>query len=320
VIERQQVNLRLERDLVDSLDDLAKSEHVDRTEVARRILVEGVAKARIDRALRDYAAGHVTAWKAASDAGVSLYEMLDRIHEARIPYELDPDDLARIVGGGSAAPARDAVARTPRIADEPAAYGPDARTGHEETEIAELRELYRPSDVKVLFVGESSPARGTHFYRANSGLYRATQAAFAGALGNDAVPSGEAFLRFFRDQGCWLVDIADGPVDRLPAAERRRAVDRGVHQLARRIRETAPERMVAVKRDIEGAVRRAMAQAGADRVSLVVLPYPVRQWRPIYVEGLSRLLQGMYSGDHAIQRGCERSTAAARSGTSSRKP
>ncbi|MGZ8815209.1 MAG: ribbon-helix-helix protein, CopG family, partial [Mycobacterium sp.] len=89
MIDRQQVNLRLERELVDQLDDLARTEHVDRTEIARRILVTGVSEARVDRALRDYTAGRVTAWKAARDAGVTLYEMLDRIHERGIPYELD---------------------------------------------------------------------------------------------------------------------------------------------------------------------------------------------------------------------------------------
>lgn len=292
MIERQQVNLRLERDLVDLLDDLARSEHVDRTEVARRILVEGVAKARMDRALREYAAGHVTSWKAASDAGVSLYEMQDRIHEARIPYELDPDDLARITGHASKAPAGDPVARASRVAEQPAGYAPDLAKGDAQSGIAELRDHYRPSDVRILFVGESSPAQGTHFYRANSNLHQATRAAFADALGEDVVPAGEAFLRFFRDRGCWLVDIADGPVNRLPDAERRRAVDQGSDQLAHTIRETAPERIVAVKRDIEGPVRRAMAQAGAGDVSLLVLPFPVRQWRPTYVEGLARLLHG----------------------------
>jgi predicted transcriptional regulator len=89
MIERQQVNLRLERELVEALDDLASTENVDRTEVARRILVDGVRRSRVDRALRAYADGRVTAWRAAGDAGVSLYEMLDRIHEAGIPYEVD---------------------------------------------------------------------------------------------------------------------------------------------------------------------------------------------------------------------------------------
>jgi len=64
-----------------------------------------------------------------------------------------------------------------------------------ETDTNELRDAYRPRRVKSLFVGESSPAQGTHFYRADSNLFRATQAAFAEALGKEAVPSGEAFHR-----------------------------------------------------------------------------------------------------------------------------
>lgn len=294
MIERQQVNLRLERDLVDSLDDLARSEHVDRTEVARRILIEGVAKARLDRALRDYAAGNVTAWQASSDAGVSLYEMLDEIHEARIPYELDPDDLAGFAG---ARPGATAAAQE-RVAETNVDYGAgrsqrDGRgVAESQTEIADLRERYRPAKVRILFVGESSPAQGTHFYRANSNLYQATRAAFADALGDDIVPTGEAFLRFFRDQGCWLVDIADAPVNRMPDAERRRAVEQGVDGLAHTIRDTSPDRVVAVKRDIEEPVRRAIEQAGASDTPLLVLPFPVRQWRPRYVEGLASLLGG----------------------------
>lgn len=139
---------------------------------------------------------------------------------------------------------------------------------------------------------EQQAHQGGSAVEANSNLYQATRAAFADALGEDVVPVGEAFLRFFRDQGCWLVDLPDGPVNRLSDTERRRAVDRGVDQLARTIRETAPERIVAVKRDIEDPVRRATAQAGADEVSLLVLPFPVRQWRRIYVEGLAGLLEG----------------------------
>jgi len=42
----------------------------------------------------------------------------------------------------------------------------------------ELRARYCPDVVRVLFVGESSPAGGTFFYAANSKLYFATKHAF----------------------------------------------------------------------------------------------------------------------------------------------
>jgi Uncharacterised protein family (UPF0175) len=287
MIERQQVNLRLERELVDALDDLARSEHVDRTELARRMLVEGVQRSRVERALKDYAHGRVTAWKAATDADISLYEMLDRIHEAGIPYELDSDDFARVdelrgTGSGSA---------RSRVAERREGYGASPSTSDDETGIGALRERYRPEAVKTLFVGESSPAQGTHFYRANSNLFRATRAAFADALGDDAVPTGEAFLRYFRDQGCWLIDLADAPVNRLSDGERRETVEKGIGRLADLIRHTRPNRIVAVKRDIADPIRRAMDQAAADATPLLVLPFPVRQWTREYHDGLKTLLE-----------------------------
>jgi hypothetical protein len=283
MIERQQVNLRLERELVDALDDLARTEHVDRTEIARRILVDGVRSARVGRAVNDYAAGRATAWKAADDAGVSLYEMLDRIHEAGIPYEVDPDTFAWMeerLGRRSAN----------RVAEQSGTYGPRASTD-DESGMAELRQRYRPSKIEFLFVGESSPAQGTHFYRANSNLYRATRAAFAKAVGEDAVPEGEAFLRYFRDRGCWLVDIADTPVNRLPDTKRRAAVEQGVERLAELIRRERPKQLVVVKRDIADAVGRAATVAGAGDTPQLALPFPVRQWTGPYIEGLTSLLR-----------------------------
>lgn len=284
MIERQQVNLRLERDLVDSLDDLARGEHVDRTEIARRILVDGIARARVDRALNDYRSGRATAWKAAREADISLYEMLDRIHEAGIPYEIDSDELSELASRRNG--------RTPRVAESAAEYGGQA-SAYADSGVDVLRSGYKPDDVKVLFVGESSPAQGTHFYRANSNLFRATRAAFARALGDENVPAGEAFLRFFRDRGCWLVDLADRPVNQLPADDRRTAVRAGVAGLAATIRAAQPERLVAVKRNIADSVREAIALAGAEGVSLHVLPFPVRQWTPEYEAGLAALLREM---------------------------
>jgi hypothetical protein len=273
MIDRQQVNLRLDRELISSLDDLASKESVDRTEMARRILVDGIARARIDRAVRDYAAERVTAWKAAEDAGISLYEMLDRIHEAHIPYQLDATELQNTRSDTQAG-------RRSKVAEAPAAYV-SAPASDTESGVEELRERFRPSRVRALFVGESSPAQGTHFYRANSNLFRATRRAFAAVFGEDVVPNGEGFLKFFADQGCWLVDLADRPVNALEEGERRRVVAAGVDRLAATIRATEPASVVTVKRDIVDAVEEAVARADS-HADVVSLPFPVRQWTREY--------------------------------------
>ena len=283
MINRQQVNLRLEREVIDSLDDLARRENVDRTEIARRILVGGIAQARLDRALRDYAAERVTAWKAAEYAGVSLYEMLDRIGDAQIPHPMDPGELDQL--------RTDIGARQPRVAERRAVYG-SAPAADADSGVAELRERFRPGTVRVLLVGESSPASGTHFYRANSNLYRATRAAFAKAFGEDAVPRGDAFLRYFQDEGYWLVDLADQPVNQLPDAERRQAVGAGVQALAETVRQSEPAHVVTVKRDIAGSVAEALRFAGS-HADLTALPFPVRQWTREYEDRLTDFLNSI---------------------------
>jgi predicted HTH domain antitoxin len=88
--EPQLVTLRLEPTLLDELDGLARAERIDRSDLVRRLLREGVERRRIDRAVAEYAVGRVSAWRAAELARVSLYEMLDRIAAAGVSYEFDP--------------------------------------------------------------------------------------------------------------------------------------------------------------------------------------------------------------------------------------
>jgi hypothetical protein len=158
----------------------------------------------------------------------------------------------------------------------------------------DLHIRYRPRRVTTLFVGESSPAQGTHFYLANSNLFRATQSAFAVALGADAVPSAEAFLRLFASKGCWLVDLADRPVNRLPTKERRVLVEQGIGRLAEVIAETRPKHIVVIKTDIAAAVERAIELAGVKPPNVLALRYPLRQYRGEYIARLAELLEAQF--------------------------
>jgi predicted HTH domain antitoxin len=298
--ERYQVNVRLDRDLIEEIDRMAREDAIDRSEMSRRLLSAGLRTRRMQRAIEEYRQGNVTAWRAAEMAGVSLYEMLDRIHEAGIPHELDEEVLGRVEAtitsrravheerapyGDERRSRRGRPDAGARSAVEPPAARRDADTG-----IDDLREQFRPSRARILFVGESSPAGGTHFYRANSNLFRATLDAFAQAFGEDEIPDGPRFLREFQDRGCWLVDLADRPVDRLADAERRTAVQAGIESLARRIAEVRPERIVVVKATIAGPVREAVEMAGLE-AEVLALPFPVRQWRAVFVRQLAAALR-----------------------------
>lgn len=274
---RSQVTLRLDRDLLDRIDALASASGVDRTELVRRLLADGLAQRRVEVALGDYAAGRQSAWATAQSAGVDLYEMLDRIAEAGLPYRLDPGALDRLRATKGSPPSGSPPKRARRARAATSA----------EAAIDALRARYRPSTTRLLLVGESSPAGGTHFYRADSNLYRAVREAFGAAFAMVDPPEGDAFLAWFRELGCWLVDLADQPVNRSAAGDRVRAVDAGVPSLATTIRQTDPTRIVVVLRRIAPAVRRAARFAGFDDRAIDVLPFPVRQWRPVFVDQLA---------------------------------
>jgi hypothetical protein len=283
--KRYQVNIRLGRDLVEEIDRLASEDAVDRSEMARRLLDHGVATRRKRRALEEYRSGNVTAWRAAELAGVSLYEMLDRIHDEGIAYDLDTDVLDRI---GALA------GRATAVSEGSATHGTDngvvSGQSDEASGISVRRRQFKPELVVTLFVGESAPAGGTHFYRASSNLFRASREAFALAFGPEAVSDGPRFLRDFQDRGCWLVDLVDQPVNRLGDKERQALVSDGVAGLAQIIADVQPEHVIAVKATIDDEVRAAMKVAGIE-VDLLALPFPVRQWRAVYVRKLAEALR-----------------------------
>jgi hypothetical protein len=285
-LERTQVNLRLERRIVDEIDELARRTHADRTEVVRRLLGEALETERVRNALGEYVTGKVTAWQAARGARISLYEMLDRISEAGVPHEVDEAVFVRLRGAQvrppRAGPSTGGRDRTRRGPKQPTPTDRDSG-------ISELRERYRPGTVRLLFVGESSPAGGTHFYRADSNLYRAMRDAFAEVFEGVPVPVGEAFLEWFRGLGCWLVDLVDRPVDRLSAAARKRAVQAGADVLASTIESRRPSRIIVVKRDVAAVVRRAARTAGYDGSLVDVVPFPLYQWRRQFIEQVAAI-------------------------------
>ncbi len=138
-----------------------------------------------------------------------------------------------------------------------------------------LRRRYRPARVRILFVGESPPASGRFFYQADSGLYRAIRGTFLHAF-----PSlhGGDFLQFFRDQGCYLVDLCAMPVDRLRPPERRRACVEAEAGLIETIKAIQPKVIVVFLRSIAPNVRRALQSANWNGLH-VELPYPGRWQR-----------------------------------------
>src|SRR4030067_886766 len=82
---------RIEEDLAKVIDEVSKTEGIDRSTVIRRFLMKAVKEWLIERSLEDYEEGKVTLWQAAKRCGLSLWEMSleARKREIHVPYTLE---------------------------------------------------------------------------------------------------------------------------------------------------------------------------------------------------------------------------------------
>jgi hypothetical protein len=156
-----------------------------------------------------------------------------------------------------------------------------------------LRRRYRPAKVRILFVGESPPASGRFFYQADSGLYRATREAFVKAFPDLRERN---FLKSFRALGCYLVDLCERPVDRLPPKARRKACLAAEPKLTKTFRALRPQITIVVIRSIARNVQRSERQANWSGQH-IELPYPGR-WtthRTAFIQKLAPILRRFFA-------------------------
>lgn len=196
--------------------------------------------------------------------------------------------VARVSHRAPAALARDWIRDKLAVGRAREPENPTVSTSEPDDSREKLRQHYRPSDIVVLFVGESAPAGGSFFYQADSNLFFATREACAQAF--RAVPEGRDFLRWFKAHDFWLYDLVDQPVNRNRGRPRKLAVSAGMSKLAEVIQEAEPDFVVAVKTSIEADVRQAAERAGFPGNRIVVLPFPLYQWREVFVRELARFL------------------------------
>jgi hypothetical protein len=161
-----------------------------------------------------------------------------------------------------------------------------------------LRRRYRPTPVRILFVGEAPPASGRFFYQADSGLYRAVREGFVAAF--PALRDAD-FLESFSGLGCYLVDLCPMPVDRLGREQREQACLDGEPRLGKIIKQVQPKVMITVVRSIAANVARAQSQANWQGTYLE-LPYPGRwhQHRVAFLEELIPVLRREFARSRVL--------------------
>ena len=96
--KEQMVNIKLPSELVRELKLIEDVEQSDRSTTVRRLLSKAIRQWKLDHYARLYGDGKLTLARAARDAGVSLWEMLDHARTKKISAQYDLEDLRRDLG------------------------------------------------------------------------------------------------------------------------------------------------------------------------------------------------------------------------------
>ena len=99
------LSVKVEKEKLKQLEEIAKAERSDRSAVARRLLDAGIREWKVDRAVDRFQKGRVSLWKASEEAGLALREFMEVLEARKV----------RTVGVTASALAEDAEA----LAGEP---------------------------------------------------------------------------------------------------------------------------------------------------------------------------------------------------------
>jgi len=151
----------------------------------------------------------------------------------------------------------------------------------------EAREKFRPSSIKVLFIGESRPAGGKFFFSENSNLYSATKEAFEKASANNF--DCEAFKQL----GCWLYDVCDVPVNNMEPKDRKVRIREDAMALSEVLQRYNPKFIFVVKKGYFGNIvyPHVLKFGFIDGQTSCLLPFPLYQYREQYVRELTAMLK-----------------------------
>lgn len=243
-MKSEQVNLRLESDIVEALESAAREESLDRATMMRRLLIEALSQWRIKKALSDYQAGKSSIGKAAEDSGLDHWELIEVARRTGIAYPLDPQTAKRRLDELTDERSKQQKSRSPR------------RSKKDQT----LPDI-PPRSGRVLVVGinpASVSARVGHYYQGRLGRRLWKRFERVGLL-SGPIPGveDEAFAR----AGHGLTDLVKRPTDsasELTPAEIREGVD----ELRKKVRQWQPALIVFAFKKVADVVIGPQAAPG----------------------------------------------------------
>ena len=112
----EQINIRIDADMVSALERVAREEALDRATAIRRLLESSIKQWELEHALLGYRRGELSLGRAAQEAGLTQWELIDAARAAGLAYPLSADQTERRLaelGGAEPRPARETLPDIP---------------------------------------------------------------------------------------------------------------------------------------------------------------------------------------------------------------
>ena len=93
--KEQMVGTRLPETVVRDLEAIEQVEQSDRSTTVRKLLSRAIQDWKLEHYSRLYGSGKLTLARAAREAGVSLWEMMDHAKNRKITAQYDLEDFQR---------------------------------------------------------------------------------------------------------------------------------------------------------------------------------------------------------------------------------
>ena len=90
-----QLNIRITDDLAEEIEYISQQEALRKSDIARKWLIEGLRRWKLDQAVSRYQMRGITLARAAEEAGVSLYDMMDELQKRGIALDQTTPEDAR---------------------------------------------------------------------------------------------------------------------------------------------------------------------------------------------------------------------------------
>jgi len=85
--------IRLDENDLKYLDEMAKKQSLDRTNLIKKAITLGIHDILLDEALKNYQKGLSSAWECAKEANISLWEFIDELKKRGIGFRTDELEL-----------------------------------------------------------------------------------------------------------------------------------------------------------------------------------------------------------------------------------